>query len=117
MVVISIVLQILLGLGFLMFGYQKFVSEDMKQGFHYFGYGDGFRIFTGVFEIVTAIIIVIGIWISSLATIGGLMVVVTMIGAILTHMKIKDSIKNMTMPIALFLLGVVVTSLNWTALF
>lgn len=110
--VLSIMLQVLLGLGFLMFGYQKFVSEDMKQGFHYFGYGDGIRIFTGLFEVVTGIVIIVGIWLPILALLGGVMLVVTMIGAIGTHVKIKDRVKNMMMPIVLLVLGAVVTVLQ-----
>lgn len=117
MSILSIVLQVLLGLGFLMFGYQKFVSDEMKQGFEYFGYGDGIRVFTGLFEVVAGIIIVVGIWVKPLATIGGLMIVATMIGAILTHVKIKDEMKGFMMPVVLLILGVAVTSINWTHLF
>lgn len=117
MSVLSIVLQILLGLGFLMFGYQKFVSDEMKQGFEYFGYGDGFRIFTALFEIAAAIIIVVGIWVKPLAAIGGIMIIATMVGAVLTHAKIKDELKGYMMPFVLLILGIVVTSLNWTHLF
>lgn len=115
--IISIVLQIILGLGFLMFGYQKFTSEDMKKGFEYFGYGDSFRLFTGSFEILSAIVVVVGIWVKPLATIGGIMIVATMVGAILTHLKIKDEVKNMVMPIILLILGVVVVIMNGSHLF
>lgn len=115
--IFSIILQVLLGLGFVMFGYQKFTSEDMKQGFHYFGYGDGFRLFTGTVEVLAGIIIFIGIWVKPLATVGGLIIVLTMIGAVLTHIKIKDEFKNMAMPIVLFILGGVVTITNWSHLF
>lgn len=117
MSILSIILQVLLGLGFFMFGYQKFTSEEMKQGFEYFGYGDGIRIFTGLFEVVTAVVIVIGIWVKPLATVGGLMIIATMVGAVLTHIKIKDELKNYSMPVLLLALGVVVTALNWTHLF
>jgi len=116
-VMLSIILQVLLGLGFIMFGYQKFVSEEMKQGFEYFGYSEGFRIFTGLFEVMSGLLMLIGIWVKVLATLAGIMIVVTMIGAILTHVKIKDELKNMTMPIVLLILGGVVTGLNWTYLF
>lgn len=115
--ILSGILQTLLGLGFLMFGYQKFTSEDMKQGFKYFGYGDGFRIFTGTFEILTAVIIVAGLWIKPLATVGGIMIVVTMIGAIFTHLKIKDKVHNMLMPFILLVMGMVVVIINWSHLF
>lgn len=117
MAVLSIVLQVLLGLGFIMFGYQKFVSDEMKQGFEYFGYGDGIRVFTGLFEVVAGIVILIGIWVNVLATIGGLMMIATMIGAILTHVKIKDELKGYMMPVILLVLSIVVTSINWNYLF
>lgn len=106
--ILSIILQVILGLGFLMFGYQKFTSEDMKKGFEYFGYGDGFRLFTGSVEVLSAIIIIIGIWIQPLAIIGSIMIVVTMLGAIMTHVKIKDEFKNMLMPIILLILSAIV---------
>lgn len=100
-----------------MFGYQKFASEDMKKGFEHFGYGDGMRIFTGAFEILSGIVLFIGIWVKPLATVGGLMIVATMTGAIFTHLKIKDELKNYTMPVILFLLGAIVVGLNWSHLF
>lgn len=115
--VFSIILQVILGVGFIFFGYQKFVSEDMKNGFEYFGYSDGFRIFTGTVEIIGAIILIIGIWVKFLAFIGGLLLVATMIGAILTHIKIKDEVKNMMMPIILLILNAIIVSLNWSAIF
>lgn len=117
MTIVSIILQVLLGLGFFMFGYQKFVSDEMKQGFEHFGYSDGFRIFTALFEIVAAIVIIIGIWVKPLAVVGGIMIVVTMVGAVLTHMKIKDGLKGYMMPVILLVLGAVVTSVNWSHLF
>jgi|SRR5690625_1457892 len=115
--IISIILQILLGLGFIMFGYQKFTSEDMKKGFEYFGYSDGFRIFTGAFEILAAVVIIIGIWIKPFATIGGLMIIVTMLGAIFTHIKMKDGIQSIVLPSVLLLVSLIVTTFNWISLF
>src|SRR5690625_5369939 len=89
--IITIIIQALLGLGFLMFGYQKFTSEDMKKGFEYFGYGNSFRIFTGSFEMLSAVVIIIGIWVKPLATIGGLMIVATMIGAYRKSTRLNSS--------------------------
>ncbi|HIV74233.1 MAG TPA: DoxX family protein [Candidatus Pseudogracilibacillus intestinigallinarum] len=113
--VISIVIQVLLGVGFIMFGYQKFVSPDMKEGFKYFGYGDSFRIFTGAFEIIGAIFLLVGIWMGNLALIGAIMLVLAMVGAVFTHIKIKDTVKNMMMPIVLLLLSLIVVVMNVSA--
>ncbi|HLQ98356.1 MAG TPA: hypothetical protein VK135_06660 [Candidatus Dormibacteraeota bacterium] len=46
-------------------------------------------IFTGFLEILSAIVITARIWIEPLAAIGGIR-----IGAIMTHVKIKDKVKN-----------------------
>src|SRR5690625_5249381 len=115
--IIKIIIQALLGLGFLMFGYQKFTSEDMKKGFEYCGCSNSFRIFTGSFEMLSAVVVIIGIWVKPLATIGGLMIVATMIAALITHLKIKDQVKNMIMAFILLIMAIVVVILNWCGLF
>lgn len=117
MTVLSIILQALLGIGFLMFGYAKFTSPDMKEGFKHFGYPSWFRIFTGIVEWIAAIFVLIGIWQLTFAAWGGFLIVATMIGAILTHIKIGDTLKGMMMPIILLLLGSTVLIINFNSLF
>lgn len=117
MSVLSIVLQVILGLGFLMFGLMKFGSKQMVEGFKNYGYPGAFRVFTGLIEVIAAGLVIAGIWINVLAAWGGLLIVVTMIGAILTHIKIKDQLKQMFMPIILFILGLVVFLINYGPLF
>lgn len=113
---LSTILQVLLGLGFMMFGFMKFGSAQMIEGFKHYGYSAGFRIFTGVTELAAAVLLIAGIWNDTLAALGGLIIVGTMIGAILTHIKIKDTVKNMMMPIVLLFLGFTVLLLNFGAL-
>ncbi|KZR57819.1 hypothetical protein A3781_02980 [Bacillus badius] len=88
----------------------------MKKGFEYFGYSDRFRIFTGLFEILSAVVLIAGIWLPPLAVTGGLMIAATMTGAGFTHLKMKDPVKNMTLPLVLLVLGLVVAAVNWTLL-
>lgn len=117
MAIVSIVLQVLLGIGFLSFGYAKFTSPDMKEGFKHFGYPGWFRVFTGIVELIAAIFVLVGIWQLTLAAWGGFLIAATMIGAILTHIKIGDTLKGMMMPIILFILGSTVLILNFNSLF
>jgi len=116
MSVLSIILQVILGLGFLMFGYMKLGSKQMVEGFKNYGYPGWFRVFTGLVELISAVLVFVGIWNHTMAAWGGLLIVVTMIGAILTHIKIKDSIKNMMMPIILLVLGLIVLLINFDSL-
>ncbi|HTG71556.1 MAG TPA: DoxX family protein [Candidatus Udaeobacter sp.] len=116
MSILSIVLQVILGLGFLMFGLMKFGSKQMVEGFKHYGYPGWFRVFTGIVEVISAILVIAGIWNKTLAAWGGLFIVATMIGAIFTHIKIKDTVQQMMMPIILFILGLVVLLLNLSSL-
>jgi len=113
---LSIIIQVLLGLGYIMFGLSKFTSKDMIEGFKTYGYPSWFRMITGVTELVAAVLLIAGIWNEQLAAIGGLFVVAIMLGAIFTHIKIKDEVKNMVMPIILLVLGAIVLALNFDSL-
>lgn len=117
MAILSIILQVLLGLGFLLFGSMKFSSKQMVEGFKNYGYPGWFRVFTGGVEVISAVLVIVGIWNLTLAAWGGLLIVVTMIGAIITHIKIKDTVKNMMMPIILLVLGLIVLLINFGSLF
>ena len=116
MSVLSIILQVILGLGFLMFGFMKFGSKQMVEGFKHYGYPGWFRVFTGLVELISAALVIAGIWNETLAALGGLLIVGTMIGAIFTHIKIKDTVKQMMMPIILLILGLVVLLINFGSL-
>lgn len=99
-----------------MFGFTKFASKQMVEGFQHYGYPGWFRVFTGLVEVAAAALVIAGIWNETLAALGGLVIVVTMIGAILTHIKIKDISKNMMMPIILLVLALIVLLINWGSL-
>ncbi|WP_411347005.1 DoxX family protein [Paenibacillus sp. WLX2291] len=115
MTIVSIVLQILLGLGFIMFGSMKFGSKQMVDEFQRYGYGSGFRLFTGLVEMIAAVLLLWGIWNGVAAVAGSLLVIGTMLGGILTHIKIKDPGSKLGMPIILLVLGIVVLLLNINA--
>jgi uncharacterized membrane protein YphA (DoxX/SURF4 family) len=111
--VLSIIFK---GLGFLMFGSMKFGSKQMVEEFWRYGYPGGFRIFTGLIEVIAAVLVISGIWNDKLAAWGGLIIVGTMLGAIFTHIKVKDSVNKMMMPIVLFILGLIVLLINFGSL-
>ena len=102
---LSIIIQVLLALMFLLAGLPKFTSNQQIEAFKTYGYSQSFRVFTAVVEVATALLLIIGIWNQQSAAIGGFLVFATMIGAIIMHIKLKDSIKNMVLPIVLLVLG------------
>lgn len=95
-----------------MFGFIKFGSKQMGDESRWNGYTGGFRVLTGLVEVISAVLIIAGIWNDKLAAWGSLLIVVMMLGAIFTHIKIKDPAKEMMMPIILLILVLAVSLIN-----
>ncbi|GFZ88835.1 hypothetical protein GCM10008018_38690 [Paenibacillus marchantiophytorum] len=109
MTIVSIVLQILLGLMFLMAGVGKIAGSKMHiEGFKKWGLPQWFRVVTGIIEFVGAAAVIIGIWEPSWAAAGALVLGITSIGGILIHLKEKDSFKDTFMIVLLAIFSFIV---------
>jgi putative oxidoreductase len=111
--IVSIVLQVILGVLFLMAAFSKFGSKQQVEAFKHYGFSQGFRVFTGVVEVIGAAGMIVGIWYPVIATLAGLWLGIIMVGATITHIRAKDPGKATAMPIILLILAVVVAVLNW----
>lgn len=109
---VSIIIQIILALGFLMFGAMKLGSKQMVDEFTRYGMPQWFRVITGLLEIAGAALLVAGIWNDSLIAIGGLLLAVIMVGAVITHLRIKDPVSKIGLPIILLILTLVIVFIN-----
>lgn len=102
--IVSIVLQSLLVLAFVMAGSGKVAGSKMHvDNFKKWRLPQWFRVVTGLIEFVAAAALIVGYWEPSWAAAGALILGVTAIGGILIHIREKDSFKH-TFPI--ILLGV-----------
>ncbi|MGM0884718.1 MAG: DoxX family protein [Bacillota bacterium] len=107
--ILAIVLQGLLGLAFLMGGFGKVAGSKMHvDSFKLWGMPQWFRVVTGLVEIVGAAALIAGIWQPSWAAAGGLLLGITMVGAIMVHIRMKDNMKTTAPAIVLFLLAVII---------
>ncbi|GGH22306.1 hypothetical protein GCM10008013_20680 [Paenibacillus segetis] len=103
--IVSMVLQAVLGLMFLMAAVGKISGSKMHvENFKKWRLPQWFRVVTGIVELVGAAAMIVGFWEQSWAAVGALILGVTSIGGILTHIRVKDSLKQ-TFPI--IFLGVV----------
>jgi uncharacterized membrane protein YphA (DoxX/SURF4 family) len=103
--ILSMVLQGLLALMFLMAGLGKITGSKMHvEGFIHWRLPQWFRVVTGFVEFVGAVALIIGFWEPSWVAAGALLLGVASIGGILTHIRVKDSFKQ-TFPIVL--LGII----------
>ncbi|OZQ66816.1 hypothetical protein CA600_10690 [Paenibacillus sp. VTT E-133280] len=102
--IVSIVLQSLLVLAFVMAGLGKVAGSSMHvDNFKKWRLPQWFRVVTGLVELVAAAALVVGYWEPSWAAAGALLLGVTAIGGVLVHIREQDSFKH-TFPI--ILLGV-----------
>lgn len=107
--IVAIALQGFLAFMFLIAGLGKVSGANMHvENFKKWGLPQWFRVVTGIVELVGPIALIIGFWEPSWAAAGGLLLGITAIGGILTHMRIKDSFKQTFM---ILLLGILAFSL------
>jgi uncharacterized membrane protein YphA (DoxX/SURF4 family) len=110
--ILTVILQIVLGLAFIGAGGSKLAGADqMKQDFDRFKYPRWFMYFTGALEIVAALGVLAGIFVPILAVLSGLLIAAVMIGAISTHVRMKDPGSRIAPPLVLLALAIVVVFL------
>lgn len=110
--VLTVVLQVVLGLAFIGAGTSKLVgTQQMVNDFDRFGYPRRFMYFTGATEVVAALGVLAGIFVPLLAVFGGLLIVAVMVGAVSTHVRTKDPGSRITPPVILLVLAIVVVFL------
>ncbi|WP_127584508.1 DoxX family protein [Paenibacillus koleovorans] len=115
--IVSLVLQTLLGLMFIGGGVTKLAGIKMHvDNFNKWRLPQWFRAVTGLVETAGAIALIAGIWIDSWAAVGGLIMSVTMLGAILTHLRVRDGAKDTMPSVILLLLSLAVLVINWSEL-
>lgn len=78
-------------------------ASSMKEEFAAYGLSESIMYIIGTLKILSALGLIVSIWVSILSIPSASLMAILMIGAILMHMKIKDSPKQ-SMPAAIFLL-------------
>lgn len=111
------VLQGLLAIMFLMAGIGKITGSKMHvEGFKHWRLPQWFRVVTGIVEFVGAVALIIGYWKPSWAAAGALLLAITAVGGILTHIRVRDTFKQTFMILFLGILAVVVLLLRYSDL-
>lgn len=116
---ISIVLQVLLALVFLLVGGLKIagVKRMVTNYIEHYHYPRWFLPVTGIVEWLGAIGMLVGIWYPVLAALAGVWLGITMLAAAWTHLfRAHDSLASTMPALVLCLLAIIVGVLNWSAL-
>lgn len=106
MEILKIILQLIVGLGILnvwLLRFNKNTSyrggnaESMKEEFKAYGLPETMIYIVGFIKVALALMLIAGIWIESLVDPAAIGMTVMMLGAIIMHLKIKDTFKQ-TLP-------------------
>nr|WP_144925247.1 DoxX family protein [Paenibacillus bovis] len=99
---IVIVLKGILIFMFVMLGMQKIVGHPMQvEIFNNLKLPQWFRIVTGWVQLVGVLLLVIGFWVNWMNVFAGIWLGITMLGAFISHLRIKDPIGK-SMPAFVF---------------
>lgn len=100
MAIAAMVLKGMLAFIFIAAGSGKVLGSKMhRENFERWRLPQWFRVVTGIVELVGAALLIIGFWQNDCAAAGALLLGVTGIGGVLTHVRVKDGFKD-TVPIA-----------------
>jgi putative oxidoreductase len=111
--VIAIILEILLGLAFLMGGAPKiFGIKSQVDGFKEMGLPQWLRVITGLVEVVGVIAIIIGFWEPSWSAWAGIWLGFTMLCAVAVHIRAKHSFAKALPAAILMILAIAVALIH-----
>jgi len=117
MQVAAIVLEVLLGLAFLAAGGQKLAgAEGQKKDFAHLRYPGWFMYVAGLVEVIGALGVLFGIFAPISAVLGGLLLAAQMVGAVASHVRVKDPVRRMVPPSVLLVLAAAVVLLEYPTL-
>ena len=117
MEIVSIILQSLLILVFLMSGLSKLAGAKMQiESFEHLGLPQWFRIITGLVQLAAAAAMIAGYWNPGWAAAAGLLLGMVAIGGLLAHIRAKDSFKQSFPIVILGILSFVVFLLRMSDL-
>lgn len=113
----SVVLQGLLGTIFVFSGGYKFSgSKQIVAQWRAWRLPQWFRYVTGTVEAAGGVGLLVGIGVRWLGPLAGLWLAATMLGALLTHLRVHDPASKMAPAAVLLVLGVATAVLSWPAL-
>lgn len=113
MSMIVTVLQVLLGLFFLASGGSKIAGAKVQvENFERWRLPQWFRSVVGVVEVIGALGLLAGVAVHWLASVAALWLAAVMVGALLTHTRVRDAAQNFAPAAVLLVIAVIVVALR-----
>ena len=117
MSILIILVQVVLGLLFVLIGGMTVAGRKMfVENFRHFGYPQWFRVVTGSLEVLGGLGLLIGIWLPWLTALASTGLALVMLGAVSTHVRIREPLQKIALPIVMGALAIVVAVNYWPML-
>ncbi|MXQ53936.1 DoxX family protein [Shimazuella alba] len=118
MFIFSIVLQSLLIAYYIFSGVNKIAgAKYWVDVFNQIKLPHWFRVVTGYVQLVGATMLIIGYWFEGAVIWGGIWLGITMIGAIIAHIRVKDPFSKTAAAIVFLVLIIILVTINADSLF
>jgi len=115
--IISFMLQCILCVSFLIAGIQKIGGhEERVDMFRNLKLPQWFRVVTGWVQLVGVVGLIIGFWLPWVVVIAGLWFAVTMLVAVLAHIRVKDPFSESMQAFGFLVISVILIILNFSEL-
>ncbi|MBP0726400.1 DoxX family protein [Bacillus sp. RG28] len=113
MSVLSIVLQSLLVLYYIVSGVAKIAgAKYWTEMFDHLKLSQGFRVFTGFFQLVGAIVLIIGYWYTGLIAWGAIWLGISMLIALIVHLRVKDPFSKNAPSLFFLIINIILIIIN-----
>ena len=115
--IVAIVLQVLLGLVFMGAGASKIAGARMQvETFDRLHLPQWFRPVVGIVEVIGVVGILAGVAVHWLAAVAAIWFVGVMLGALMTHVRVRDAARDVVPAAVLLCVATIVVALRWPSL-
>ena len=113
MSILIIIVQVVLGLLFVLIGSMTIAGMKMfVENFRQFGYPQWFRIVTGSLEVLGGLGLLIGIWLPWLAELASAGLTLVMLGAVISQLRVR-ALNRIALPIVMGVLAILIVVGYW----
>ena len=114
---LAIILQLLLGVAFLIIGGMKLAGAPrVKENFRHLKLSPKVRLIAGVVEVVGAVGLLAGVVSLESSIVACALLILTMIGAFFSHLRVKDPLLKVLPSLVMLALMLAIIALRWPIL-
>lgn len=114
---VSVILQLIIALGIFNVwlirinkatGYRGGNAQSMEEEFRVYGFSRRFMYIIGATKVTLAVLLLVGLWVPTLAAFAGFVMGALMLAAVLMHFKVHDPVRKAVPAFLMFVMSLLV---------